>query len=419
MNVRDFGAYGDGRQNDHHAIQAALNENDGLVDVPEGIYKIDGSLRIKSNTRLWVHPKAQLIFGDGAGVDSQSFLLTNRNQAEGDLNIHIEGGIWDGNNRNSPRGPDKPGSYTGALINFINVKDLSIQNLTVRDAETYFIRLGEVRDFLVANIRFESPHLRPNQDGVHLGGYCENGFIRDLVGIGQATNDDLVALNADDALQRAQNLNLKCGPIRNIRVENIKAASCHSFVRLLSVRSPIRDISIENVEGGCRCMAVNLDGCRECRVPLFDPADPKYQDGVGDIQHVKIANLQVHKSDHRDTTPLINIRSNVKDFIIDDFHRDLEKDINPSAPTISFSDFCASQLVLDGISNYQLTQVEKSGDVQSTIEPLGPANIHKSGLLCAVFDLKQKSLLRFYEGGFTKLTIDPVDQVDSAEKRSY
>lgn len=348
MDIRDFGAVGDGTHDDHGAIQAVLDKNGGRVVIPEGVYKIGATLQISSNTRLIVDPSAHLIFGDSAGIDSQSFLLTNQNHTRGDSHIHIEGGIWDGNNFNNLRGPDEFGSYTGALINFINVTDLSIQNLTVRDAEAYFIRLGEVRNFLVANIRFESPNLCPNQDGVHLGGYCENGTIRDLVGVGQATNDDLVALNADDALQRAQNLDMKCGPIRNIRVENLKAKSCHSFVRLLSVCSPITNITVENIEGGCRCMALNLDGCRECRVKLFDPEDPQYQDGVGDISNVRIKNLQVHKSSSQDATPLINIRSNVQDFVIDDFHRDSQKDVNPTVPTILFSDCRASQMKLDG-----------------------------------------------------------------------
>jgi len=331
MNVRDFGAYADGMHDDHDAIQSELNENGGHVFITEGTYKIGATLQIRSNTSLVVHPAAHLFFADGAGVDSESFLLTNQDHAGGDSKIHIEGGIWDGNNIHNPRGPDEPGSYTGALFNFINVFDLSINNLSVRDAEAYFIRLGEVSDFLVANIRFEALNLRPNQ------------------GVNGSTNDDLVALNADDALQRAQNLDLKCGPIRNIRVENLKADSSHSFVRLLSVHSPISNINVKNVKGGCRCMAVNLDGCRECRVKLFNPNAPQYQDGIGDISNVLIKNLRVRKSSHGDNTPLINIRTNVEDFVIEDFHRDNQKDVNPAVPTIQLSDCRASRMTLDGV----------------------------------------------------------------------
>lgn len=377
MNVRDYGAYGDGLHDDHDAIQAALDQNDGRVTIPEGVYKIGTTLQVHSDTHLVVDPLAHLFLADGAGVNSKTFLLTNKNHNEGDQSIHIEGGIWDGNNLNNPRGPDEPESYTGALINFINVNGLSFQQLTVRDAEAYFIRMGEVRNFRVAKIRFESLNMRPNQDGVHLGGYCENGVIHNLIGLNGSTNDDLVALNADDALQRAQNLDLKCGPIRNIRVENLKADSCHSFVRVLSVHSPISNITVKNVKGGCRCMALNLDACRECRVKLFDSADPKYQDGVGEICNVRIKNMRVYKTDAQDASPLINLRTNVQDFIIEDFYRDGEKDVKPAASTVRFSDCQASQMILDGIEH----------------------------------DIDQKGILRLTQNEFSSLSVNLSDSV--------
>lgn len=405
MNVQEFGTFGDGINDDSKAIQAALDANEGSVEIPEGVYKISTTLRIRSNTQLLVHPLAHLFLADGAGVNSQTFLLTNQNHDEGNHNIHIEGGVWDGNNLNNPRGPDKPGSYTGALLNFINVENLSIQHLTVQDAEAYFIRLGEVNDFLVADIRFEAPNLRPNQDGVHIGGFSENGVIRNLVGVGSSTNDDLVALNADDALNRAQNLDLRCGPIRNIQVENLKAESCHSFVRLLSVHSPITNINIENIEGGCRCMALNLDGCRECRVQLFDPLDPEYQDGVGDVSHVRINNLHVHKSASSDDTPLINIQTNVQDFTIENFHRDTQNDVNPTAPTFHLSDCKASRMILDGVTPQQLEAIKMSKGIQ--IQPINETPHHYQ------IDTEQNGVFQLMQNGFTTLSINNKNEGDS------
>ncbi len=406
MDVRDLGAYGDGSHDDYKAIQAALDENNGRVVIPEGVYKIGDTLRICSNTHLVVHPEARLYFADGVGVNSQSFLLTNQNHDEGDSNIHIEGGIWDGNNINNPRGNDEPDNYTGALINFINVVDLSIQRLTVMDAEAYFIRLGQVKGFVISDIHFEAQNLRLNQDGVHLGGYCEDGIIRDLVGAGNSTNDDLVALNADDALNRVQNLDLKCGPIRNIRVQNLKADSCHTFVRLLSVHSPISDIHVENIQGGCRCMVLNLDACRECRVKLFDPDDPRYQDGVGDIRNVHIQNLYVHKSDPNDSSPLINLRTNVCDFRVEDFQRNPEQDVHPTAPTLAFSDCRASWMILDGITIQQVEMLMQSEGVRHKIVqkpnlPSDEANFR------AQTDIDHGCVFQLPQGGFSVFSLNP------------
>ncbi len=402
MNVRDFGVYGDGVHDDCPAIQAVLDKNDGIVMVPEGTYKINGTLQILPNTRLVVHPAAHLFFADGAGIDSQSFLLTNQNHTLGDCNIQIEGGIWDGNNLKNPRRPDEPGSYTGALFNFINVHSLTIKNLTVCDAEAYFICLGEVRDFKNMGNRFELGNLRPNQDGVHLGGYCENGVIRNLIGLDESTNDDLVALNADDALQRAQNLDLKRDPIRNILIENLKAESCHSFVHLLSLCFPVSDSHIKNIAGGCRCMTLYLDGCRECRVRLFDPDDPQFQDGVGDIRNVLAKNFRVYKSSSDDTAPLINLRTNTRDFVVQNFQREREKDRNLGVPTISLTDCRASRMRLEGVLPQEVEAMRLSNGFRREIFPQDDDSYN------CQYDVDQKGTVQLRQNGFGVLSLNAV-----------
>ncbi len=349
ISVTEYGATGNGADDDSTAIQSALDAGASLVTIPYGVYKIGRTLRISSHTRLCVHPQARLFLADGAGVDNTSHLLSNRHHAQGDADIHVEGGIWDGNNPANPRGPDRPDSYSGVLINFTNVRGLSLRSLTVRDPESYFIRLGQVNQFEVGHVRFEAPHLRPNQDGVHLGGFCEDGYIHDLSGFGAGTpNDDVVALNADDANFRAQNLGKLCGPIRRIRVHNLVADDCHTFVRILSVDSPIEDIWIENVRGGCRVAAVNMDACRECRVPLFDPDDPAVADGVGFVERVTLRDFDVYKSTGENTKPLLDLRTRVRDLRIEGFHRN-QRDAHPGVPTVRLAEFQPCVALLEGL----------------------------------------------------------------------
>ena len=393
--VREFGAVGDGVYDDHAAFQKALDNNDGLVLIPDGQYKIGVTLKVSSNTEIKALRNAYIFFADGAGKTNQDFLLTNADHVNGNENILVQGGIWDGNNPGNPRGPDAPDSYTGVLMNFIHVKSLTVRKLTVRDAESYFIRIGEAYDFVVWDVRFESPNMRPNQDGVHLGGHCEKGYIVDLTGVGEATNDDLVALNADDALQRAQNLDLKCGPIQHIHISRIKAESCHSFVRLLSVRSRISDIKVKDIEGGCRCMAVNMDGCRECRVKLFDPADPQYAHGVGDIKSVHIQNMRVHKTSAEDQTPLINFRSNVHNFRIEGFERNTQLDQSPDAPTISFRECGKTQMTLSGLQDKHALAMELSSGAQGIDDGSS-----------FQLDLPEGAEMKLLFGGFEALRVD-------------
>lgn len=361
--VRDYGAAGDGVADDHSAFQEALNSDISPVIVPRGMYKIGGTLRIGSNTRLLAHKAAHIFLADGVGTGPDVFLLTNRSHDGGNENIEVRGGIWNGNNTENPRGPDEPTSYTGVLINFSNVTHLRLSDMTLRDPESYFIRLAQqVKHFRVEDIQFEAMSLRPNQDGVHLGGYCTNGVIRNLEGTGIATpNDDVVALNGDDANDRAQNLGKTCGPISDIRVQNIRAADCHTFVRMLSVWHPIQNIELEGVYGGCRQSALNLDAGRYCKVPPFDTEAPQYAEGVGELRHIRARDLEVYKSEIGSEKPLVHLETRAYDFTVENFRRNYQRDAEPNGPT-----FHAAHLhpeataTIGGMTQHQAQTVRES-----------------------------------------------------------
>jgi len=366
ISVTDYGAIGDGVADDGPAIQSALDSGAPLVAIPRGVYQTGSGLGISSHTRLVVHPQARLFLADGAGSDSTVHLLTNRHHEEGDEDIHVEGGIWDGNNPGNPRGPDAPGSYTGVLMCFTNVRGLSLRSVTLRDPESYFVRLGQASDFEIGDVRFEAPHLRPNQDGIHVGGFCEDGYIHDLVGIGVGTpNDDVVTLTADDANGRAQNLGKLNGPIRRMRIRNLVADDCHTFVRLLSVDNPVEDAWIESVRGGCRVSAVNMDACRECRVPLFDPDEPG-PEGVGSIERVTLRDFDVYKSTAETPKPLLDFRTRVRDFTFSRFHRG-DRDAAPDVPTLRLAEFGPCSATLETSDPARLAHLEASSDVSVAI----------------------------------------------------
>ena len=99
------------------------------------------------------------------------------------------------------------------------------------------------------------------------------------------TNDDMLALNADDSLERLENRGLLRGPIENLTFRNVFAENCYTAIRMLSVTAYIRNIRFENIRCGCRNYAINMDAARYCRTPLFDAKD--YPNGVGDISFGK------------------------------------------------------------------------------------------------------------------------------------
>ena len=336
VTIADYGVPRDGRSDASTGIQAALDAGAPLVYVPYGAYRIDKGLLLSSHTRLVVHPEARLFLADGAGRRATDFLLSNRDPDKGNENIVVSGGIWDGNNRNNPRGREGDlDAYTGTMLNMKNVRGLQLRDMRLQDSTAYFTRFTRVSQFRVERIQFQITHVTRNQDGIHCAGYCEDGEIHDIAGYGvYTTGDDLVALNADDALLRSELLGAEAGPIRRLHISNLRADDCHSFVRMASIWAEISDIDIRGVVGGCRNMALNADALRYCRVPLFDSRDPAYANGVGMLRNIRFADAQVHKTG-ADKHPLFCLESRLDHCRLVNIRRDMERDTCPEAPLLA------------------------------------------------------------------------------------
>lgn len=342
-----LGAKGDGISDDQESFQRALDAGPGLLDIPAGHYKIGRTLWIRGGTHLRLHPQATIRLADGAARSSSDYLLTNAGTETGDADIVLEGGTWDGNNTGNPR---KKGlfdeGYSGAMIHFQNVKGLRLENLHLHNAEAYYARFTQVRDFHVEGIGFSSDLVRNNNDGIHLGGHCENGVIRKIRGLhAGVTGDDMVALNADDALSRTEVRGMTCGPIRNIHIEDLEAEGCHSFVRMLSVWSPIEDVTVRGVRGSCEVAAVNCDAARGCRVALFDEANPPFPDGVGALRNISLSDFRVAKSAENNIA-LLRLETRMENLVINNFRRQMVEDKSPAQPTLRVRHVTVRRLVL-------------------------------------------------------------------------
>jgi hypothetical protein len=346
-NVFHFDAQGDGLSDDGEAFQRALDAGPGVVTVPTGTYTIGRTLRIGSGTHLKLETGARLRLADGAAKKPDDYLLTNADPAAAD--ISVEGGMWDGNNAGNPRpkGLFDVG-YTGTILHFRGLRNLRLTNLHLLDAEAYHVRLTETREFHIEAIRFSSSRVRPNNDGIHLGGNCENGLIRDIKGLHpKVTGDDLVALNADDALERTEVKGMTSGPIRNVVIEDLAADGCHSFVRLLSVFSPIENVSIRHVRGSCEVAAINCDAARGTRVPLFDEKNPPFPGGVGLLRNIDIENLSVAKSSNTPTA-LLRLETRMKNFRLVNFVRNIDIDQAKNTPTLRLRYVEVGRMTVDG-----------------------------------------------------------------------
>jgi len=316
MNILDFQDGNDITSN----LQRALDSGAPLLHLPAGEYVITRPLKIHSNTTLILDENARLSAGDNVLTKRGDFLLTNDDPEGGDENIAVTGGTWDGNFHANPKSAmfDEDG-YSGALLNFVNVRNLTLRGLSLHNAAGYFIRLARLDGFAVEDIRLSHDTNLSNNDGVHLCGFCENGAIRRIHCVTKGTTaDDLIALNADDCVTRTENRDLPRGPIRHVLVEDVYAQWCHCLVRLLSVTAEISHVTIRNIRGGCRGNAVNIDAARYCRTPLVDPDDPAYTRGVGNIRDVLIEGMDITQAGKN---PLVAAETNAVGLVIRDFTR--------------------------------------------------------------------------------------------------
>ncbi len=294
-NVLRFGVYGDGRHDDAAALNKLIHSGVRKLFIPHGHYVLGGTLTLESGTEIIADEHAYIELAPGAQKGRRDFLVTDDSSGGTAENISISGGIWDGNSMNNSRGDNlfDTSATSGALFSFRGVRNLSLKDMKLKNPLCYYLRFCEAENVTLDNIVFESEDVHINQDGVHLAGFCHRFTMRNLRGVNGSPGDDFIALNADDCLTRQESFDMINGPQSDILIENIHADECHCFVRLLSVESPIENVTIRNISGNCRGTAVNMDAARYCRVPLFKPGDEICRNGVGHLNNVLIENVRV------------------------------------------------------------------------------------------------------------------------------
>lgn len=363
VSVRDFGAAGDGVTDDYAAVQRALDAGADEVIFPAGQYLIGSTLKVHSFTTILAQAGARIIHSKTSVKKRGDFLLSNSDPLRGNSDITIRGGIWDGNfdpKTNTKCGNGnifEPMACSGSVLNFVNIRGLVLEDMEIANSVVYFIRMGKLNGFIIRNIRFSAVMRSFNQDGLHFGGECYNGLIENIRAITDGeTNDDMIALNADDCITRQENRDLTCGPIENIVIRDVYAKDCYTAVRMLSVHSPIRNIVIENMTCGVRCYAINMDCARRCGAPLVKEGD--FPDGCGCIENIEIRNLKIYFTIQNLDNPLIGWESLSHHFVIENVTRLIDQDKNMTMPL----------LCMKNVTERDLTYTDETGTHRKTAQ---------------------------------------------------
>ncbi len=147
-----------GEKDSAGAIQKALNvgrdeasdSNRVVVFVPEGVYKISRTLSIYSNTQLILDPKAKIIKDFDYGCMIKNTMHDSSSGGyDGDRNILIEGGTWDGNTK------EYNAVSTFSNIRLAHAHDVVVRNVTVLNNKNgHHIEAGGIRGLTIEGCYF-------------------------------------------------------------------------------------------------------------------------------------------------------------------------------------------------------------------------------------------------------------------------
>ena len=268
LNVRSFGAAGDGAKNDTNAIQAAIMSCpiNGTVYVPEGTY-FTGPLFLKSHMTLWIDKGATLL-GDtdrthypvlpgmtrdlydndkeynlssweGNPLDSFASLITAID-AE-DISI-IGEGIIDGNAGNSDWWKDakiKRTAWRPKLLELVRCKKVRVQGITLRNSACWCVHPYYSENLGFYNLTIQNPSDSPNTDGFDPES-CEDV---QLLGTTISVGDDCIALKSGKLYMAKYHHR----ETKNIIIRNCRLEKGHGSVTVGSeIAGGVKGLSVSN-----------------------------------------------------------------------------------------------------------------------------------------------------------------------------
>ncbi len=336
-NILDFGAKGNDKTNDAKAIQSAIDKctksGGGTVLVPAGHTFLSGTLELKSNVELHLERGTTLLASSNYADYPNKLdidILTDRLIVEDEFpkrafivafhanNIAITGGgIIDGQGHAfiekdlgdiyemRPPNPYKERPFTLYLIGCNN---LTMRDLTIKDAAFWTVRLTGCNDVVINGIRIANDTKLPNNDGIDLD-CCKNVAISDCHIV---AGDDGICLKTCRSpaatfgacenitvtnctiMSTSTPLNVGCEcrqPIRNVIFDSCVIHSSHRGLGVhLNEESNIENVLFQNMIIETRIFSTAWWGRGE---PIYISAAP-WVDKVGHIRNIRFVNVIAH-----------------------------------------------------------------------------------------------------------------------------
>lgn len=199
------------------AIQAALTVGGSVSITVPGVYLINATLTIPSNTNFNIGAGVTIKLADGLSI---ARIIQNVDMTVGNSNIAITGkGTLDANSTNI----NLSGLVSDVRLmamRFTRVTGLIVDGISIINTIKYAVHITATTKFRTSNLTFSSSGV--GADGVHVHGQCSEGLIENIYG---TTGDDVVVLNVRDVGNWLDPITGGTGFIKNILIRNITGAT--------------------------------------------------------------------------------------------------------------------------------------------------------------------------------------------------
>ncbi|WP_439559389.1 glycosyl hydrolase family 28 protein [Dyadobacter sp.] len=269
-----------------NGIDKAARNGTNRFEIPAGHYLISAPLLIPSNFTLIADQKAYIELKKSCN----QYLLRNRDIVNGNENIKVLGGKWNGNaftQTRTIRDRVNNSDFCFGMF-FYKVKNLEVGNMQIDSTRSWGIAYMECDDVHVHDVRFQqnpfrdSKHtsaLTHNGDGVTGGG--NNVRIENISGF---TNDDLIAFASGGASFQGKMSPFPARDYSNVTVRNIFPEMIYDSIPSLKgvafytfENTRVSNVVIENVKGNTAMASVLF-------YSLFDKK--------GSFSNVKVSNVE-------------------------------------------------------------------------------------------------------------------------------
>lgn len=301
LNVKEFGAIGDGRHLDTAAFQGAIAAapKGSRIVVPAGIYRCT-SIFLKSHMTLELeegavilghHERAHypilpaklydvdekekdcLAFWEGEAAASYASLITG----VGLKDVKILGsGTIDANAGASDWWVDpktKRGAWRPRTIYFINCSHMIVEGIHIKNSPSWTVHPVRCQYTKFINISIENPKESPNTDGIN----PESCYEIEILGVQFSLGDDCVAIKSGKFPLAPQ----KVIPSENITIRNCLMRYGHGAVVIGSEMSGgVKNVWVE------RCFFMHTD--RGIRIKTR-----RGRGSTGIIDHIHVENIKM------------------------------------------------------------------------------------------------------------------------------